>query len=162
MIETNAKEVWDMFESFEIKEMKKALVSGLKGAASELRKGVRKELKQAIPNSNKKNPKYNDTLAQGVRITKVKEMKGYFQVYTTIASNRKTGSGSFRLHFLEGGTIQRTAYLRKTNHKPSFRGQIKPYNFFDRALTTFRPQQDKIIQNEIDKAIIKINSKKFK
>jgi len=162
MIETNAKEVWDMFESFETKEMKKALVSGLKGAASELRKGVRKELKQSIPNSNKKNPKYNDTLAQGVRITKVKEMKGYFQVYTTIASNRKTGSGSFRLHILEGGTTQRHAYIRSSNHRPAFRGQIKPYNFFDRALATFRPQQDKIIQNEIDKAIKKINNKKFK
>ena len=162
MIETNAIEVWDKFERFETKEMKKALVGGLRGAASELRKSVKRELKQSIPNSNKKNPKYYDTLAQGVRITKVKEMKGYFQVYTTIASNRKTGSGSFRLHILEGGTTQRYAYIRGGNHKPAYRGKIKSYNFFDSALSSFRPLQEKIIQNEIDKAIIKINNKKFK
>lgn len=155
-IKTDAKEVWDMFYSFETKEMKKALTTGLRNAASQLRKGVRKELKNKIPSSTKKNPKYNDSLSQGVRITKVKEREGYFYTYITIASNRKTGSGSFRLHILEGGTNPR--YTKKGY----YRGQIKPYNFFTAALSTFRPQQDRILQQEIDKAVVKINKKKFK
>lgn len=160
VIETNAKKVWDAFEELETKEMKSALKKGLVKAAGELRKEVRKELRKDIPSSTKKNPKYVDTLSAGVRITKVKDMKTYFHIYTTIASSRKSGSGSYRLHFLEAGTQPRYAYTRKTNHKPAFRGSIKPYNFFSRAEATFKPRAGKIIEEEVDKAAVKINNKK--
>lgn len=149
MIKTNAKEVWDEFESLELKEMKKALTSGLRSAAGILRKDVRKSLKSVVPSAYKKNPKYNDTLAAGVRITKVKEKKNFFYVYTTIASNRKVGSGSFRLHFLEAGTN-----IRSTR-KGYNRGKIKPLNFFQTALSSFRLEP--ILQEEVDKAVSKIN-----
>ena len=55
MIETNAVKVWRHFEKLETKEMKKALMAGLKGAANTLRKGVRNELKSSVKNANKKN-----------------------------------------------------------------------------------------------------------
>lgn len=158
-ITTNAKEVWDAFENFTQKEMKKAITSGLRKAAGELRKEVRSNLRKEINGATKHNPKFNDTLSQGVRITKVKNNGSYFSVYTTIASNRKTGSGSYRLHFLEAGTVGRYAYIRKSGHKPAYRGSIKPYNFFDNAKAGFN--SDKIIQTEIDKAVIKINNKKI-
>lgn len=159
MIKTNAVKVWRNFEQLETKEMKKALVAGLKGAANTLRKGVRNELKSSVKNANKKNPKFNDTLVHGVRTTKVKDGNGFFYVYTTIASSRKTGSGSYRLHFLENGTQPRYAYTRKTSHAKAFRGQIRPLNFFHKAEAAFKPNYDRILQSEIDKAVTRINNK---
>lgn len=159
MIETNAVKVWRDFEKLETKEMKKALMAGLKGAANTLRKGVRNELKSSVKNANKKNQKFNDSLVQGVRVTKVKDGHGFFYVYTTIASSRKTGSGSYRLHFLENGTQDRWAYTRKGGHAKSFRGRITPLNFFKKAESSFKPNYDRILQAEIDKAVTKINNK---
>ena len=65
MIETNAIPVWNEFEKLETKEMKKALVAGLKGTANALKKGVKTELGIAVQNSYKKT-RYGDSLQQGV------------------------------------------------------------------------------------------------
>lgn len=161
MIETNAIPVWNEFEKLETKEMKKALVAGLKGTANALKKGVKTELGIAVQNSYKKT-RYGDSLQQGVRTTKVKDMKNFFYCYTTIATNRKkSSSSSFILHFFEQGTAPRYAYIRKGGHARSFRGYIKPKNFFDTALGKFMPNQSKIFNDEIDKAVARINKKKI-
>ena len=161
MIQTNAKIVWDEFEKLETKEMKKALVAGVRATANQLKKEVKKELKTALPNSNKKG-RYGDSMLDGVRTTRVKEGKGFFYAYTTIATNRKKKSMSFLLHFFEGGTVPRYAYIRKTgNHAKSYRGKIEPKQFFDKALAKFQSQQAEILDNEIDKAAKRINDKKI-
>lgn len=160
MIKTNAKEVWDEFDKLQTREMKKALVAGVRGTANQLKKEVKKELKSELPAANR-NGRYGDRMLDGVRTTKVKEKKGFFYCYTTIATNRKKPSMGFLLHMFEAGTGDRYAYIRKDGHAKSYRGRIQPMMFYSKALAAFQSQQAVILDNEIEKAAKRINDKKI-
>ena len=93
-ITTNAVSVYDQFMKLNFKEMKKALRSGLRKALTDVRKHGVSNLKSSFRNTNKRNPKFNDTLEKGVRATKVWEDRdGAIVVKVLNTSNRKQGYG---------------------------------------------------------------------
>lgn len=165
-ITTNAVKVYDSFYRFTTKEMKKALMQGVRASANELKKSAKQNLRKAVKNSNKRNPKYNDTLQQGVRNSKVVEKNGEIYCFVLITSNRKTGSGSFRLHMLEAGSFRvGTRYAKTWRGKPLKKkrnlGVLKPTYFYKTAETSFNSQYTNIMNSNINKAVDKINQKKF-
>lgn len=164
-IETDAVEVMDKFRKFTAKEMKKCLTSAVRSGGRQLVKETKNTLRKSVKNTNKHNPKYNDTLQQGVRMTRVYVGKdGTIATKVRIDSNRKSGSGSFRLMILEQGnykTRPRYAYTRTPNHRIAHRGNVKAYNFFSSARDMFLFQYDKIFTTNLNKSINKINNKKF-
>ena len=76
MIETNATKVYNQFLELSSREMKKSLSSGLRKALTAVKKEGAVNLNSFIRNANKKNPKYNDTLQSGVRLTRIWENQG--------------------------------------------------------------------------------------
>lgn len=155
-ITTNADEVYNKFLELTTKEMKKALKTGVTKAANQLRTATKKTLKQAFPKSNIKG-RYNDRLIDAVRRSKVEENKQHeISTKVHIMGNRDTGSGTFRLRFFETGTG-----LRKTR-KGYNRGSIKALYFFKSANSQFQQQYDRILNDEIARAIDKINKQKLK
>jgi len=164
-IETDAVEVMEKFRKFTAKEMKKCLTSAVRSGGRQLVKETKNSLKKSVRNTNKHNPKYNDTLQQGVRMTRVYVGKdGVIATKVRIDSNYKTGSGSFRLMILEKGnykTRPRYAYKRTPNHKLAHRGNVRAYNFFQSARDMFLSQYNKIFITNLNKSINRINNKKF-
>lgn len=131
-----------------------------KAKASALRKAA-KVVKDATVNAFKatgvsyaKNPKYNDTLIEGVRTTAIKDGD---TIGVHILGTRASGSGTFRLRFFEHGTKERVAkqYNGKPLKKPKKLGKIPPKKFFEAAQTSslgaaeqaFTQQFDKFIEN---------------
>lgn len=166
MIETDIVQVYSEFMDFTTKEMKKAITQGIRNSGRELVKSSKQSLRKSVKNSNKKNPKYNDTLQQGVRMGKVKENKDGLYVHVLITSNNKTGSGSFRLHILESGSYKvgkRYAKYYKGHllKKPRYIGVLKPTYFFKSANENFQSNYTNIMNSNINKAVTKINNKKF-
>lgn len=164
-IETDAVEVMEKFRKFTSQEMKKSLTSAVRKAGRQLVKETKKSLKTSVKNTNKHNPKYNDTLQQGVRMTRVYVTNdGTIATKVRIDSNNKTGSGSFRLMILEKGnykTRPRYAYKRTPGHKLAHRGNVRAYNFFSTTRDKFLSEYDKIFTKSLDESVDKINNKKF-
>ena len=164
-IETDAVEVMSEFRKFTAKEMKKCLTNAVRSGGRQLVRETKNSLRKSVKNTNRHNPKYNDTLQQGVRMTRVYVGKdGIIATKVRVDSNRKSGSGSFRLMILEKGnykTIPRYAYKRTTGHKLAHRGNVKAYNFFQSTRDLFLSQYDKIFTTNLNKSINKINNKKF-
>lgn len=156
-ITTDAKEVYDKFVQLELKEMKKAIVAAIKKNRTFLRNTARKYFKSDYPKAAVQGTRYNDTLIEGVRYyKKVYESKeGDFQGIVSIGSNYKTGSGSFRINFFEGGTT------RRKTAKGYNRGSIKASYFFKRANDDLEKVQRENYLKEINKTIDKINSAKI-
>lgn len=154
-ITTNADKVYEQFLELTTKEMKKALKQGVTKAANQLRTATKKSLKQALPKSNVKG-RYNDKLVDAVMRSKVTEDKQHeISTKVHIMGNRNAGSGTFRLRFFEKGTG-----LRKTR-KGYNRGMIKGLFFFQSANTAFQSDYNNILNDEIAKAIDKINKQKL-
>lgn len=165
-ITTDAVEVNKAFVDLTLKEMKKALSQALRKAANELSKQTKTNLKKAVKGATRHNPKYNDTLAQGVRTSRVfVDDNGKITSMVRIDSSRKSGSGSFRLKILEKGSFKtpnRYAYIKgKQNHKRAYRGTLKAYNFFDDAQRQYMSNYENTLNNYINQAVDKINNKKF-
>ena len=154
-ITTNADEVYKAFLELNTKEMKKALKTGITKAANSLRQATRKSLKTALPQSNVKSPKYNDKMTDAVMRSKIEESKQHeISAKVHIMGTRNTGSGTFRARFFEKGTG-----LRRTR-KGYNRGQLKGLYFFQSANAAFQQEYEKTLNNEIAKAIKKINDSK--
>lgn len=154
-IVTNADEVYDKFLELTTKEMRKALRKGVQNAANKLRGETKKVFRSALPAARHRNTKYNDTLLDAVRRSKVEETKrGEISAKVHIMGTRNTGSGTFRARFFEKGTKARRT--RKGHN----RGAITAIGFFATANTTFNVEYDKILNGEISKAIERINRAK--
>lgn len=154
-ITTNADEVYKAFLDLNAKEMKKALKTAITKAANSLKQATRKSLKTALPQSNVKGPKYNDKLTDAVMRSKVTESRQHeISAKVHIMGTRNTGSGTFRARFFELGTK-----LRRTR-KGYNRGQLKGLYFFKSANAAFQQDYEKTLNNEIAKAIDKINKTK--
>lgn len=164
-ITTDAVEVYAAFEEFTLSEMRKALKAAVKETSKQLQKLTKQNLKKSVHNTNRQNPKFNDTLEKGVRTTKVWEADGTFNAKVRIDSSRNSGSGSYRLHILEKGTFKtpnRYAYTKgKHTHKPSYRGSLRAYNFFENAKNEYLPKYEKAINDAVAKAVDRINKKKM-
>jgi len=154
-IETNADKVFESFLELNNKEMRKALRQGVQNAANKLRGETKKVFRSALPAARRRNAKYNDTLLDAVKRSKVEETKrGEISAKVHIMGIRNVGSGTFRARFFEKGTT-----LRRTR-KGYNRGSVAPLGYFATANTTFRGEYDKILNGEISKAIERINRAK--
>ena len=162
-METDADEVFIKFKDLSIKEMKKALTQAIRESAMGLRKEVRANLRKSVKGANKKSEKYEDTLLQGVRMTKTKERNGEINAYVTITSNQKKKSQSYKLKFVEIGTKKRYTTYWKGNKlkKERYTGEITASHFYERAVENYQSKADKIMMDAIKKAVDKINNKKI-
>ena len=162
--QTDALKEFEAFEALSAKEMKKALTTGLRKASAKVRTAVRNELKGSVKNSNKRNPKFDDTLQEGVRTTKVKENNGVIYNHITIASNNKKGSGSFRLHILENGNFlneRKNKYWKgKKLKKERSTGNLRAYKFYQKGMATSADDYQRTLNDAINNAVIKINDRK--
>ena len=115
-----------------LKVMARAEQSALKKGANVIKKNTKKNLRSTGIDINRPNDKYNDKLIDAVRSSKPKDGA----VVAHIMGTQKTGSGTFRLRFFEGGTKER--YAKTYNGKPLKKkrrlGKIKAYNFFNSAV----------------------------
>ena len=153
-IETNADKVYAEFKELSTKEMRKALRNAISRAASQLQRETKKELRKSMPTATRKG-RYPDSLADAVKRSKIEETKrGEISAKVHIMGSRRTGSGTFRLRFFEKGTTP-----RRTS-KGYNRGSIKALHFFASAQSAFYAEYDRILTDEIQKAINKINAKK--
>ena len=156
-LKTNADEVYKKFLKLNTKEMARALKAGVRRGLLIIRNDARKLFRTMFPSGTVRNPKYNDTLIEGIRMTKVKETKGHEIVgYVMATSNRKAGSGSYRLVFLEGGTVPRHT------RKGYYRGQLHPGLFFTSAVDANRSKYGQNVLQQLEKAVDKINNANLK
>lgn len=154
---TNADEVYKKFLDLNTKEMKKALKTGVRRGITIIRNDVRKLFRSMFPKGAIRNPKYNDTLIEGIRMTKVREDRNHQIIgYVLATSNRRTGSGSYRLVFLEGGTVPR--YTKKGY----FRGKLNPGLFFTNTVARDQEKYCQTVLQSIEKTIDKINNANLK
>lgn len=152
-IETNADQVYNSFLNLTTKEMRKALRQGVQNAANKLRGETKRVFRSALPAARRHNSKYNDTLLDAVKRSKVEEnQRGEISAKVHIMGTRNTGSGTFRARFYEKGTRQRRT------RKGYNRGSIAPLGFFATANASFGADYNNILNNEIAKAIERINN----
>lgn len=116
-------------------------------AAYFFRDKIRQQLSTALPASTKRNPKYSDTLIDAVGFTKV---DGASLVVNALG-NRKPKSGTYRTRFFEDGTVDR--YQKKRNgirlKKKKYIGHIKPYKFFQSAVSANESAAIKLMEDVI-------------
>lgn len=155
--ETNMEEVYEKFIQLNVKEMGKALKSGIRKGLLYIRNKARARFRAKFPSGSKVNPKYQDKLVDGIRATKVQEdKKDGYKGFVLATSNRKTGSGSYRLVFLEGGTVKR--YTKKGYN----RGSITAAYFFTNTVFTEGRTYNNVVIEEINKAVDKLNKANLK
>lgn len=155
--ETNANEVYDKFVKLSIKEMGQAVRTGIRKGLLFIRNDARRSFRALFPSGSKINSKYHDKLIDGIRATKVKDRgKDGYVGYVLITSNRRPGSGSYRLVFLEGGTTVR--YTKKGYH----RGSITASYFFTSTVQRDGSAYTNELVKTIDKTVDKINKKNLK
>ncbi len=162
-ITTDAKEVYEKFEQLNFTEMGKALKSGLRKALKVIQKDAKTNLKSAVNNTNKKNPKYNDTLQQDVRTSRIfVNQDGTVVGKVRVDSNNKSGSGSFRLPILESGSYKGERFTKTYNgkalKKEASKGSLKPKKFFKQAMDSNEASFQSNMISEVNKAIDKINN----
>jgi len=151
--ECNIERVYDQFKKLSTQEMRRALRTGIRKGILMLRNQARKTFRSMFPSGAVRNVKYTDRLIDGIRATKVKEHNSEMVGYVLATSNRRMGSGSYRLVFLEGGTVDRQT------RKGYNRGRITASYFFTSAIASNQLRYKSVVVNEIQKTIDKINQK---
>ena len=165
MITTDIDTVYQKFESLSEQNMKSCLKKGLRKALVAVKQDAVKNLNAVIKNARKRNPKYNDTLQSGIRITKVGvTKKGRVMGRITIFSNGKPGSGSFRLAFLEQGSFRKGERYQKLNKttltvfkKPRYIGVLPGRYFFKKTMDTMSGYFQTTMNDAINEAVEKTN-----
>lgn len=146
---TNLEQQFNQYLDLTTKELDKAISTALNKSANVLKQNTQRNLAEVLPASLTAN-KYPDALITAVMRSKYDKKKASVKVH--IMGNRNKSSGSFRLRFFEGGTNDR---FTKKGQK---RGRITALNFFSNAIAS--TNTDSIIEDELNKAIEKINAKK--
>ena len=109
---------------------------------------------------------YEDKIEDAVRVSKIEGDYGEELTQKVhIMGTRKSGSGTFRARFFEGGTKNRFARsavnrngIRIQLKKGKNLGSIAPRWFFRSAQSSVFPTLPSIYASEIQKAVNKINS----
>lgn len=160
--ECNYEEVFRAFCNMTIDEMHKALKGGVSKALRKIKNKAKTNLIANYNNVTVQNPRYNDVLADNIRVSKIKtNAQGVIEGVVRAHSNGRHGSGSYRLHFLEKGTKDRYATTRNGKAiKKAYRGKINAKKFFKPAVDETLAEWDQIINEAVEKAVRKINSKK--
>ena len=163
MIKTDATKVYNDFLKLNQKQMKKSLSSGLRKALTAVKKQAVANLNALVRNAKKRNPKYTDTLQSGVRLTRIWENRdGAIVGKVTIISNRKSGSGSFRLPILESGSYKVGERFAKTyNGKPLKKkrstGVLQGRFYFKQTQNEMEGFFQSTMDKSIEDAVNKIN-----
>lgn len=156
-LNSNMEEVFDKFKDLTVKEMGRALKTGVRKGLILIRNRARQRFRGMFPSGARVNPKYSDKLIDGIRATKVQDdKKDGVKGYVLITSNRRSGSGSYRLVFLEGGTVKR--HTRRGYN----RGSIKASFFFTSTVNSEQSNYRNTVVNELEKTVDKINSTNLK
>lgn len=172
-----ASSLLKMFKASD-KQLSRTFQNGLKKVMRQVRKDAVTSLKSKVKNTTRKNPKFEDTLASGVRMTRTWENqqpgKEGVAGRVTIASNRKKGSGSYRLQILEVGSYKkggrwrrhykgkkfktasdkaeaRMRKKRKTSEK-GYTGRLKAYAFFQ-PIVINKSKYQQALSVEIEAAV---------
>ena len=154
---TNMDEVYEKFIKLNVREMGRALKTGVRKGLLLIRNKARQRFRALFPSGTKQNPLYRDKLIDGIRATKVQDdKKDGVKGFVLITSNRRPGSGSYRLVFLEGGTVQR--FTRKGYN----RGSIAASYFFTTTVDSNQGRYGETVLRELDKAVDKINQANLK
>lgn len=135
--------------------MQTATKRGLKKALKAVEKQAKSNLRSTVNGASRKNKRFQDTLLKGVRTTRVFTNRDNTLVgKVRIDSNRKAGSGSYRLPMLEKGTKYRYTKAGR------YRGRITARLFFQNAMLQQGANFGNTILEEVNNAIDRINSKK--
>lgn len=167
MIETDATEVYEQFIELSISGMRKSLKSGLKKALTAVRRAAVTNLNSLVKNARKRNPKFEDTLQEGVRTTRIWEnSNGSIVGKVLIASTRKTGSGSYRLQILEVGSYLAgerfvKTYKGKKLKKEASRGTLQGRFYFKKTQDEKASYYQDTMNKAVEDAVNKINKGKI-
>lgn len=140
-------------ESEAPKYFKRALTRG----AIVLKDKTRQNLQSVLPASSNHNPKYNDTLQDAIRNSKV----SIDQVTVHILGTRDSGSGTYRTRFFEGGTKSGTRYQKTRNGKrlknKKFVGRLGALGFFSSAISSSGGEVMNAMQQAINEMMDEAN-----
>lgn len=120
----------------------------IRAAAQRLYKQAQSNLHSSFTKSTNRNPKYNDTIAEGLRMRIGKNTEFETEAIVHVMGTRKSGSQTYKLRFFEGGTKERT--------KGHSRGRIQPMYFFQSAVNQTNGEVQDIMRNELEKYLAKI------
>lgn len=155
----NTEEVIKFLNNTSPDEINKAVRKGIGKAEQQLVKNVRQSLKATdLKGLNKKGGRFTDSLLEGIRKTKVKTDEEYQWFGLVLAnSNRKKGSGSYRLPIIENSSGQER-YRRKYRNSPGKgrTGIFKARPFFAQGVS--KVDVNSIIEKSIIETIKKLNS----
>lgn len=155
----NTDEVIKFLKETSPDEISKAVRKGIGKAENQLVKNVRQSLKQTgLKGLNKSGGRFKDSLLQGIRKSKVKQDQEYQWYGLVLAnSNRKKGSGSYRLPIIENSKEQER-YRRKYKSSPKQgrTGIFKARPFFNQGVS--KVDVNSIIEKSILDTIKKLNS----
>ena len=161
-IEIDAKNLEEIINQLSGKEMAKAQKRALSRAGRLLFKQTKQNVASMVPNSRKPNPKYSDTLYDGVRIGVQQDSDFRWFVKVHVLGSRGKTSGTFRLRFFEGGTVPRktknayTDKLGRTYPAGQNRGQLRAINFFSSAVSAKQSEVIDAIETNLLEEIQKI------
>lgn len=113
-------------------ELPRAEKRALYRSAYALRDRLRQSLVSSLPKATTHNPKYNDTLVDAIRFTKVDGAS----LNVNAMGSRKKGSGTFRTRFFENDTRDRyqKTYKGQKLKKKRFLGHITGTHFFSNTV----------------------------
>ena len=150
----NLVQQWREIDGRVRKEILKARKKGMNKAVGKIRNKTKALIKSSLPAAKNHNPKYNDTMLSGAKVSKYKDndLVGEAIAGAHIMGTRKTGSGSFRLRFFEDGTTSRTT---KRGYR---RGKVSGKHFFKNAVDSEISKAPSIIERELEKAIERCNN----
>lgn len=141
---------FDVFKALPFSVFTKIIQKAVNIGAGALKDNIKDKVKRALPASTRKNPKYDDTLLQAVRIGRWREESEQANIRSVhILGTQKKGSGTYRLRFYEQGGE------RGKEGTSTWRGRIPGYNFFEQATKEVDPQQ--IIIEKLTKALSQVN-----
>lgn len=141
----------------------------LSKAGNAIKRDARKTFKSKLPKASHKGDNFSDRLIDAIRTSKIKnEGTGELHMKVHTMGSRKSGSGTFRTRFFEGGARQngdrfQKPYVdslgRKYTHGRNI-GRIKPLYFFNEAVSRGKVQEMNMVK-ELEAEIVKLNNKKF-
>lgn len=141
---------FDVFKALPFSVFTKIIQKAINIGAGALKDNIKDKVKRALPASTKKNPKYDDTLLQAVRIGRWREESEQANIRSVhILGTHAKGSGTYRLRFYEQGGE------RGKKDTSTWRGEIPGYHFFEQATKEVNPQQ--IIVEKLTKALSQVN-----
>lgn len=121
----------------------------VRSSARRLYEQTKSNIKSSFPNSTNSNPKYNDTISEGLRMRIGKNTEYETEATVHVLGTRDKGSQTYKLRFFEGGTQDRV--------KGHYRGRIEPMYFFKSAINQVNSSVTDIMRVELEKYLAKLN-----